>query len=497
MAHFTPIPSRTRAEMRQIVTIQDENEVSVAELLQQLRARFDEDDIQARILHYPDSTIDEYYVEEEAEDVAMEPVVPKNNPPRRIPPTPARPDHDTLAKLLEVSSDDDSNDESYEDTTADSQLAEWLASFTNATKSDQLKRLHMYPKTPPKLLQDDIPSAFDPTDKAQKTTPLPHYQVGRPGHTPWMKRRVDFRHRAVSDPCTSSSEPSVPHRRSISAQVGRTVEHGPKFTISKDNETNSSLTTRNLQPPFFPPFDFELEPTVSPQATSNLYEAILSPITPRTPSLATPIDSQNSFADEWSSPLKMQPQDAPGYHVRFSQLAHFNSPTKGLDLSIANSLADISNIHAYNAALKHASKSPAMIRRWQHMLNELAERFPLTSHIPDLSQLLLEDNEMHKSPISSSTPIAARTDATSYESLSDEQQPSFEDQRFNLTEVLTARKTLADTILDREYASYLRKSIEFKRDEVRVLGELMRQRQKTIERLEEILKRRAMDILSS
>ena len=135
-----------------------------------------------------------------------------------------------------------------------------------------------------------------------------------------------------------------------------------------------------------------------------------------------------------------------------------------------------------------------MIRRWKHLLNEFSGRFTPTSHAPDFSRLLIEDNEFNQLPLSSSTPIAAPTGTK--EAFADEEQASFESQHFDLGELIAPKKTLADTILDREYASYLRKSIKFKQDEVRMLGELVKQRQKTIARLEETLQQRAMDVLS-
>jgi len=132
------------------------------------------------------------------------------------------------------------------------------------------------------------------------------------------------------------------------------------------------------------------------------------------------------------------------------------------------------------------------------MLGELANRFPLSSSDHTGSRPLIESGE---------DPAQSELEA----SLASEVQKRELAPRHSLqgiTDFATVgvspmgddgprNKTHADVLLDREYATYLRGSISAKQKEVRCLRELIAQREKTIERMEFVLKRRALEALAS
>jgi hypothetical protein len=135
------------------------------------------------------------------------------------------------------------------------------------------------------------------------------------------------------------------------------------------------------------------------------------------------------------------------------------------------------------------------------MLGELAGRFPLslsdyTGNRPliengeDMAQLKVGDfgDEIQETGLASPQSLPGVTDSSTFE----------------IPPVITFRtsdiprvKTHADILLDREYAGYLRGSISAKQKEVRCLQGLIDQREKTIERMEFALRRRALEVLGS
>jgi hypothetical protein len=137
MTQLTALPTRHLAEIARISQQErdtEQNGVSVAQLLHVLRAKFDQDEkvISGNLLHYQDAIL-EPQSQKPRVHFTLRDESPEANEERKhrvYPATPQRPDPEALAKLMEVSYTEWS-DSTYEDTTGDSKLAEWLASFAN------------------------------------------------------------------------------------------------------------------------------------------------------------------------------------------------------------------------------------------------------------------------------------------------------------------------------------------------------------------------------
>jgi hypothetical protein len=178
-----------------------------------------------------------------------------------------------------------------------------------------------------------------------------------------------------------------------------------------------------------------------------------------------------------------------------------------ISLALGNALPDLSSVHAFNLSLQHASKSPFLIRTWKRMLGELTGRFPLnlgqsekevepiTQQGLFISEVLESGNMSHGSfPPNEISTSSAEEFSAAFKDSSETQKMSV-DSKVNPTFNLRISKTNADILLDREYATYIRFSIEAKQEEVRMLNDLISQRKKTIERMENVLKARALEAL--
>lgn len=134
------------------------------------------------------------------------------------------------------------------------------------------------------------------------------------------------------------------------------------------------------------------------------------------------------------------------------------------------------------------------------MLGELTGRFPLgfsrdkSEGILDAESLLLEEKV---DPSGNVGQDDIRDEGVPNES-------SLRDGALNRLKLLadpdqltttTVTKTHADALLDREYATYLRKGIDARIGEVRMLEDLLEQRKGMIEKMERVLRMRAIEAL--
>jgi hypothetical protein len=174
----------------------------------------------------------------------------------------------------------------------------------------------------------------------------------------------------------------------------------------------------------------------------------------------------------------------------------YHTPSNG------NGLADLSGVYAFNLSSQHTAKSPFLIRTWKRMLGELAGRFPLSLSDYTSNGALIEKG----GAIEQLQLEASFADGIQEPGLSSPQSlPGLRDSNtIEMPPITKSRtpdiprlKTYADVLLDREYASYLRSSISARQKEICCLQGLIAQREKTIERMEFALKRRALDVLGS
>ena len=246
MAQFTAVPTRHLAEFARILQPErdkEHREMSIAQLLHSLRAKFDQDekDISASLLHYQDA-VAELQSQKSRVQFALPYDDTEGDPEQRkhtvYPATPPRPDPETLARLMEVSYTEWS-ESIYEDTTGESKLAEWLASFANkdldplAPEACRLNR----PSLPTKgnvaadssLAVSSAESSLEPLDHfflppfatPNKMLPPKSYNPNPSADFEGTRRR-----RALSDPPTPSKrETPQPHIRSRSTSHNTILQH--------------------------------------------------------------------------------------------------------------------------------------------------------------------------------------------------------------------------------------------------------------------------------
>jgi hypothetical protein len=140
MTHYTQLPKRRFTTPNRIssnYSSLDEDALPTAALLSRLQAEFDKDEtrMNQNILFYQDIAIGTR--QKQVNRVRFLPTSTEGlmedeqwKPSGRIkyPPTPAKPSPSTIARMMDISYTSWSSS-SYQDTTADSKLAEWLASF--------------------------------------------------------------------------------------------------------------------------------------------------------------------------------------------------------------------------------------------------------------------------------------------------------------------------------------------------------------------------------
>ncbi|KAG8869824.1 hypothetical protein FRC20_000819 [Serendipita sp. 405] len=527
MAQLTRIPDRHRAELAEIL-IQDrtsgEESPSVAELMFQLRLKFakEDEEISSKILYYEDpmfgDSVDGRSDPNGSRDAVHEKKECKQLRAQVQPPPPPRPDSSTLAKLLEVSSTEWS-DLSDLDTTADSKLAVWLASFAKSNTNvdcpiQNTLALHLAssPDQSGSIVDESLNDSFA----------LHLSEVAPPGHTPWKPRhsRLDIpylyskRPRALSDPGTPC--PKLPFL-TVRDSEDSTIDNSVIRSSGDSNQSYYSAPSSQLR--FFPPFDFEVhpQPSVMTQLDPELLcPSLVTPNTPTTPELETPKTS-----DGFDSLVPLSPQKTVFQEiVRTVRFQGVNEP-RSIHVPEASfagsSLYDISDTYAFNRALRHASKSPHLIRNWRRVVEELGNRFAL-----DFGTIA-SDQPIHFSfgasegsqdsmiggsdgiiPFSSSTPTRPANlekDAGLSSQIMEQQQHSptiLNDTSTGFQSDSSGsrrgKRTAADTLLDWEYSAHLRKSIERKEVEIKALAQLIIQRDTTIGRLKNALKKKEFDV---
>lgn len=190
-------------------------------------------------------------------------------------------------------------------------------------------------------------------------------------------------------------------------------------------------------------------------------------------------------------------------------------------------LRDLSGIYATNLALQHISKSPMLIRNWQRVIDELtgrsrrdeASRFGPENnleiaiannsntevqwqgsdeHLAALGLDWTSDSYVSKSPSQAEVvPFSGETLSSpefAFDTSTRESTPThlpIDSHSFS------HHKTQADRGLDHEFIRHLRLSIVRKRTEVELLKKLETQRLRMIHRLERVLSRKTLELLTS
>lgn len=140
---MTQLPTRPISKEFYIRSLNDNihvDDASVIDLLRRVQLRFDQEEVEtaAQLLHYTDITLDDPLSSDSSSVRAFAKASTDVNDeqwkvPRKHhiqPPIPVRPSEETIAKMMDVSYVE-WDDASYEDTTADSRLADWLATFAD------------------------------------------------------------------------------------------------------------------------------------------------------------------------------------------------------------------------------------------------------------------------------------------------------------------------------------------------------------------------------
>jgi hypothetical protein len=212
MAYYTQLPERRFIKHDRIsssYTGLDEDALSTAALLSRLQAEFDKDEtrMNQNILFYQDVGIETR--QKQVNRVHFSPTSTEGlmedgqwKPPSRIkyPPTPAKPSPSTIARMMDISYTSWSSS-SYQDTTADSKLAEWLASFAveeNSGVNPDISTRN------PFIVHVNEPSFYHtPGSKKPSMIKSSSLATGtRPPHpTPWRPAH----RRAISQPLYSDS----------------------------------------------------------------------------------------------------------------------------------------------------------------------------------------------------------------------------------------------------------------------------------------------------
>ena len=395
----------------------------------------------------------------------------------------------------------------------------------------------------------DRPSMPPSALKSYPTTPL----SGRPRPTPQaLFKQALFKHgRASSAPATPISDASmysqpsplvrlkqvrfdVPAESdsSLNITLARTrnsslVEISTNFSNPSVYDSASDLST-DASLPFIPPLDFGFaEPSLievpwmqelSPAVDGNLQLCMFllplngvieieeTPWSPKTPLHTTTDNSQVNDADEPSTLFHPMPISS-----ELIEALESARDDDSFDRHVG-ALRDLSGIYTTNLALQHISKSPMVIRNWQRVLDELTgrsrERAPRAPRVwPEREPEFANNEEAHAhgtalgldgtpdiskakvgpvcSPSSSESMLdtCAREDTLAYSLIDGHSFPRHETQ--------------ADRGLDHEFIRHLRLSIERKRTEVELLKKLETQRLKVIHRLERVLSRKTLELLTS
>ena len=280
MAEFTTIPSRPLAAFARNLQQErdmEHHDVSVAQLLQILQCKFEQEEqaLSAALLHYQDAALQAQlqrpHVQFARQDESAEAENDQSKPPRRVyPVTPQRPDPTALAKLMEVSYTEWS-ESSYEDTTGDSKLAQWLASFAN--KDLNLSGIDSGSKELPQTRTTTSTPAFNTGENARiddsfesgssNSFLLPAF--ASPRHSPYSQRlhpNVSLhaysspRQRALSDPPTPSKRTDRQvHARSRSTSHSTTSPQ-KKWLIQAPNGEESTNGSPLRMLPFLKPSTF-------------------------------------------------------------------------------------------------------------------------------------------------------------------------------------------------------------------------------------------------
>jgi hypothetical protein len=241
------------------------SDIAVRELLSRVRVEFEQDDekMATHLLHYQDIVVQESQTQEPKVQFEL-PDEEQCRPNRRIyPPTPARPSMETLAKLMEVSYTEWSQP-SYEDTSADSKLAEWLASFARDQKSprleDSISKLMRKPVTSTEAstsLLTNIHSAFDHDGSAGQTPWRPHNQSRSQNSSTGTRRR------AFSDPVSPWYNQTGSSASPTSPSPVRHVQLSPMHIPDTVNTHRGSIRStrsdddKGVRAPVIPPFSFQ------------------------------------------------------------------------------------------------------------------------------------------------------------------------------------------------------------------------------------------------
>lgn len=175
-------------------------------------------------------------------------------------------------------------------------------------------------------------------------------------------------------------------------------------------------------------------------------------------------------------------------------------------------LRDVSGIYATNLALQHLSKSPMLVRNWQRVLDELTgrSRKDVPRVRPGKDPEFANNNESHATAALGldGTPDISKTKVgpvfSGSATLSSSESTLDTSARGNTPahslvdgHSFPYHKTQADRGLDREFIHYLRLSIQRKRTEVELLKKLETQRLKVVHRLERVLSRKTLELLTS
>jgi hypothetical protein len=210
------------------------------------------------------------------------------------------------------------------------------------------------------------------------------------------------------------------------------------------------------------------------------------------------IDQFNAGFNYGSSPTK-HTIFPPSYIEQLSadeisQYLEFEETISSIIMDTSGDLAgpDISDIHRFNLSLQHASKSPFLLRNWKNVLLELTSKLPF-----DLAaRFNSSDTRLTHTPIETQTSPSV---CTTLDGDPAEDRYNSTDESLPLSPLPVLPqfqvKTQADIILEREYMDHIRKSIEFKKEEVRMLYSLIMQRKQTIRKMEGALKKRVVDVL--
>jgi hypothetical protein len=535
----------------------EEDDVAIMELLTRLQRRYDAEDAltAARVLYDIEDSEDE-----DEKGTPNQPYI-KDHPAPTVPVTPSkppRPPPELLRGLLEISPPALSTSTSREDTSADSRLAAWLERIAQdqklkggvvpqASKEAIPKELHQTQIALPSLSPLDAhesrvgrssmpPSAL----KFYPITPL----SGRPRST---AQALFKRERAFSAPATSFSDismysqpSSLVRQKHVRFDVSTGSDSSLNITLARTRNSSLVETSMNLSspsaydsasdisadesPPFIPPLDFSLaEPSfievpwmqeLSPLADGNLrfcrfplplnglIETEETPWFPKTPLHTT---ADNSRVNEADGP--------PTFHsvsISSEFIEAFESARDDDDFDRhVGALRDLSGIYATNLALQHTSKSPMLVRNWQRVLDELTGRSGKEAPRirPDMEsefankEALWQDFDAHATALGlggttdiSEIKVGAVLSGPTLDTSGRENTPA---HSLIDTRPFPYYKTQADRGLDREFIHYLRLSIERKRTEVEVLKKLETQRLKVIHRLERVLSRKTLELLTS